>query len=199
MPRAKSRKAAPRKTALAKSTSSADDRRERFAQEYLVDLNPSAAYRRVYGNAITPGTAWSNGWRLLRNAEVAARIAELKSEQLARLHIEQDRPIRQLRNIIEADIRTLYTDDGRLLPITEWPDETAAAIANVKVRRVPASERSEAHEVLEFKLSEKIGAIRALMQHLGMLTDKHELTGRDGAALSTGTVLILPSNGRDGD
>jgi hypothetical protein len=88
---------------------------------------------------------------------------------------------------------------GTNATIAEWSDETAAAIASAKIKRYAGSERKDAHEVLEFRLSEKISAIRTLMQHLGMLTDKHELTGRDGAPLASGTVLILPSNDRDGD
>ena len=180
------------------STAPAEDRHERFAQEYLIDLNPTAAYRRVYGDHIAPNTAWTNGYNLLRKTEVAKRVAELKAERVGRLHLEQDRPLRALLNIVEADVRTLYESSGRMRAVTELSDETAAAIAGVKIKRFPGNENVEEHEILEYKFTEKNSAIRTLMQHMGMLTEKHELTGKDGAPLpASGTILILPSNDRD--
>ena len=55
-------------------------KQQRFVEEYLVDLNASAAYRRA-GYAAKGNSAEVNAVRLLRNAQVAAAIETAKADR----------------------------------------------------------------------------------------------------------------------
>lgn len=68
---------------------------ERFCREYLIDYNATeAATRAGYSNK----TAASQGWRLLRNAKVLARVRELQAEQAERLAMTSDWVMLELRD-----------------------------------------------------------------------------------------------------
>lgn len=62
---------------------SLNPKQQRFVEEYLIDLNATAAYRRA-GYVATGNSAEVNAARLLRNAQVAAAVAaakELRSDE----------------------------------------------------------------------------------------------------------------------
>ncbi len=62
-------------------------RQEKFATEYLVDMNATqAAIRAGYSKK----TAASQGERLLRNVEIEKRVGELRQEQEERTLLEAD-------------------------------------------------------------------------------------------------------------
>lgn len=95
-------------------------RHERFAQEYLVDLNATQAYIRA-GYAARGNAAEVSANRLLRNPKVAARIAELQAERSERTKIDADWVLKRLSEEINADVADLYDDDGFVKPIRQWP------------------------------------------------------------------------------
>ena len=59
------------------------EKQKRFADEYIIDLNATRAYREVYQNCKTDKAAATNGGKLLRNAEIQSYIAE-KSKEIHR-------------------------------------------------------------------------------------------------------------------
>lgn len=67
--------------------------RERFVDEYLVDLNATqAAIRAGY----SPKTAYSMGQRLLKDVEVQAAIQEARARREKRTEITQDRVVQEI-------------------------------------------------------------------------------------------------------
>lgn len=69
-----------------------------FAREYLVDLNATqAAIRAGYSEK----TAYSQGQRLLKNAEVQAAIAEAQAQRAKRTELTQDYVLNSLRSIAD--------------------------------------------------------------------------------------------------
>ena len=58
-----------------------------FADEYLIDLNATRAYRAVYKNIKNDGVARRNGSRLLTNADIKKyideRLEEIRNEKTA--------------------------------------------------------------------------------------------------------------------
>ena len=78
---------------------------ERFCQLYAVDGNASAAYRGAGYHPKTDGACWSCATKLLRVAQVQARIAELTEEarQLAEASAIAD--IREIRATMTAILR----------------------------------------------------------------------------------------------
>ncbi|QGP80014.1 terminase small subunit [Sphingobium sp. CAP-1] len=77
-------------------------KQQRFVEEYLVDLNATAAYRRA-GYAAKGNAAEVNANRLLRNAKVAAAISAAMAARSERTEISQDMVIREWLAIAMAD------------------------------------------------------------------------------------------------
>ena len=75
------------------------DKQRRFADEYLIDLNATRAYRAAYPSVKRDETAATAGGRLLKNVEVAQYIQERMQERQARTNISQDRVLADLAAI----------------------------------------------------------------------------------------------------
>ena len=79
---------------------------ERFAEEYLIDLNGTHAYMRA-----CPGTnaksARTLGARMLAKVGVAQKVAVLKQERSGRLQLESDQVLRVVSDIYFCDTREL--------------------------------------------------------------------------------------------
>lgn len=63
------------------------EKQKLFADEYLIDLNATRAYRAVYKNIKSDDVARKNGSRLLTNADIKkyidGRLEEIKSQKIA--------------------------------------------------------------------------------------------------------------------
>lgn len=81
-------------------------RQARFAEEYLLDANAAAAYRRAGYKVTTDGSAESAASRLLSNVKVAERVAALQKARSAATGITAEWALRRLK--IEAE----YGGDG---------------------------------------------------------------------------------------
>lgn len=82
--------------------------------------------------------------------------------------ITQDRVLREIGRIGLFDGRKLFRADGNPIPIHELDDDTAAAIAGVKVRREMSSDGDEElSTVIEYKIADKNSALEKLMKYLG--------------------------------
>ena len=173
-------------------------KQQRFVEEYLVDLNASAAARRAGYSA---HTADAIGHENLRKPEIASAIAAAQQERATRTHITQDRVLQELARIAFFDLRRLYREDGALKAPHELDDESAAVLAAVEVVEefgdAPAEElegqphggalkrrRTLVGYTKKVKVWDKPAALTLAMRHLGMLTDRTELTGKGGAPLA---------------
>lgn len=145
---------------------------QRFVDEYLIDLNQTqAAIRAGY----SPRSAHNQGERLMKNAEVHTRIAEAMAELSKRTGVNQERVIRELArvafinatDVINMSDATIKSDAGR--------DDTAA-ISSVKVKTIPTEEGEIVER--EVKISDKLKALELLGKHLGMFTEKLDVTGK---------------------
>lgn len=67
-----------------------------FADEYLIDLNATRAYKVAYPSVKKDETAAQAGSRMLRNVKVAAYIQERMEERQKRTEITQDRVLEEL-------------------------------------------------------------------------------------------------------
>lgn len=144
-----------------------NDKQKRFCDEYLIDLNATqAAIRAGYSEK----TAYSVGQRLLKHVEVQKRIHKLKDKRSVRTQITADRVLEEYAKIAFSDIRRLYDGDGTLKKVTELDDDTAACVIGLDVQE-------GALDVKKYKLADKKGALDSLGKHLGMFTDKVELSG----------------------
>ncbi|MDO8864132.1 terminase small subunit [Haliea sp. E1-2-M8] len=93
-------------------------KQEVFVQEYLVDLNATqAAIRAGYA----PKRADAIGFENLRKPEIADAIDAAKTERSERTQIDSEYVLRRLAEIDQMDAADLFDDQGRLLPIRQWP------------------------------------------------------------------------------
>ncbi|MGI9077039.1 MAG: terminase small subunit [Gemmatimonadaceae bacterium] len=163
----------------------------RFAEEYLVDLNATKAAQRA---GFSGKTAYSAGQRLLKNVEVAKRIAELMAKRSERVEVKADEVLRELLIILRSDVRQFNVNELGQLTLEEGaPDNAWRAVSSVK-HRITTREGTDGESFttreIEFRLWNKNDAIAQSMKHLGLYAaDKHEVTGKDGTPLIPVEVL----------
>ena len=166
-------------------------KQQRFVEEYLIDLNATAAYRRA-GYEAEGNSAEVNAARLLRNAQVADAIAAAQGERSARTEITADLVLKELAKIGFADMRKLLKWTGNLprmdLDRAEETGEVEISAANF-VRLFDSdeldddivgaiSEISQTKDgALKVKLHDKQAALVNIGKHLGMFTTKIEHSG----------------------
>ncbi|MBJ9266523.1 terminase small subunit [Citrobacter sp. Ce104] len=83
-----------------------NDMQVRFVEEYLIDLNRTAAYRRA-GYKGEGNTAYVNASRLLRNAKVSQAIRDALDERSRRVKVTQDEVLKWWWDIATADATQL--------------------------------------------------------------------------------------------
>lgn len=158
-------------------------KQEAFVREYLVDLNATqAAIRAGYSEQ----TAYRTGADNLRKPQIAAAVAAAQSARAQRTEITADRVLRELARVGFSDARRLFSPDGSLRPVAEWPDDAAAAVSSVEVFE-ELEGRGENRQVIghtkKLKLWDKGHALELLAKHLGMLKDRVEHSGPDGSPI----------------
>lgn len=143
----------------------------RFVDEYLKDLNGTQAAIRAGYSA---RTANEQAARLLAKASVIQAVAERMKAREKRAEITQDRVLAELAKIAFGDVRGMFDEAGRLLPIHKLSDEQAAALAAMDLTLVPAGD-GEVLEVRKVKRWDKAKALELLGRHLGLWNDKLDL------------------------
>ena len=142
----------------AKRPSKLSEKQKRFAQEYLIDLNATAAAKRA---GYSPKTASEQGARLLANVNVQDEIQKAIKKRQSRVEISQDRILQELAAIAFSK-GTDYADivSGVVVPhdTDSLTEAQKAAVISIK----------QTKEGLEIKLGSKLKAIELLGKHLGM-------------------------------
>ena len=151
-----------------------------FADEYLMDLNATRAYKAAYPKVKKDSTAAQAGSRMLRNVKVADYIRERMEEREKRTEITQDRVLKELARLGFFDARKLFDEKGRPLEISELDDETAASIVGMDVMDIyegSGEDREFIGYLKKYKLPDKLKALELIGRHLGMFKDKVEMSG----------------------
>lgn len=141
------------------------DKQKIFADEYLIDLNATRAYKAAYPSVKKDGVAAVNGSKLLRNTKVSNYISELMEERQKRTEVTQDRVVQELTAIAFARATDYAKVEGgyvTIRPTAELTEEQVRAIAGIK----------EGANGIEVKLNDKQKALELLGRHLGMWNDK---------------------------
>ena len=146
------------------------EKRKLFADEYLIDLNASRAYRVAYPRVKDGDTAAAAASRLLKIKDVSEYISVRMQERSERTEITQDRVLNELASIAFAKA-TDYAEvrDGQVIikNTADLSDTMVRAIAGIK----------EGRNGVEIKLNDKGKALELLGRHLGMFKDRMEVSG----------------------
>lgn len=154
------------------------DKQRRFVEEYLVDLNATqAAIRAGYSEK----TAGQIGDENLKKPEIKQAIQARRKELSEKVEITQERVLKEYARLAFLDPRKLFDNTGAPLPIQELDDDTAAAIVGLDVVQVGNSDVGIG-DILKYKLADKKGALDSVAKHLGMFTEKVEVTVTDPLA-----------------
>jgi len=151
--------------------------RERFCQEYIKDLNATqAAIRAGYSEK----TACEQGSRLLANVKVQERISELKQAQQKRIEINADEILTECYRIATSDVAGAFDENGCLKPIHEIPIDIRRAISSIETLEEfvgTGEDRVSIGHTRKIKLWSKDKNIETLLEHLGLLTKKINISG----------------------
>ena len=144
-------------------------KKKRFIEEYLIDLNATqAAIRAGY----SPDTANEQGSQNLAKLSVRNEIDKAIAERSKRTGVNADRVVRELAKIAFSKATDIIDfRDGTLLP--DINDDDLAVIQSVKVK-TSTSDTGESTE-REIKLADKLKALELLGRHLGIYTDKSKI------------------------
>lgn len=151
-------------------------RQARFVEEYLKDLNATAAYIRA-GYRARGNSAEANAARLIRNDKVAAAIEVAMKERSTRNNIDADRVLKELARIGFVDVRKLFNSDGSLKRLDKLDDDVAASIASIEVNEMRDGDGFVIGHTKKLRLWDKIASLTKLAQHLGLLDTKVTLKG----------------------
>ncbi|MBM3335390.1 terminase small subunit [Candidatus Sumerlaeota bacterium] len=137
-------------------------KRQRFIDEYLVDLNATRAYRAA-GYAGDDNVCAVEGHRLLSDPKIGEAIAAAKAERSERTRIDADWVLTRLAAEAEADMAELYDDDGRVRPIKDWPIIwRKGLVAGIEVETIGEG----AGHVTKIKISDRIKRIELIGKHI---------------------------------
>lgn len=120
-----------------------------FVDEYLKDLNATAAYKRA-GYTAKGNSAEVNAGRLLRNAQVASAVQSAMDERAQRTQIDADYVLNTIRDTVERCRQAKQATDDEGNTVGEF--------------------RFDAQAVLK--------GCELLGKHLKLFTDKVEVSGK---------------------
>lgn len=145
------------------------DKQQRFVDEYLIDLNATQAAIRAGYSA---KTADQQGSRLLANVKVKQAVAEKQAQRSKRTGVNQDRVVLELAKVAFAKMTDIVDSKGRIKEDAS-PDDLAC-IESIKYKESDNEYGGSVER--EVKIASKLKALELLGKHLGMWSDKFNVT-----------------------
>jgi phage terminase small subunit len=146
-------------------------KQQRFVDEYLIDLNSTAAAIRAGYSA---KSSRSIGAENLTKPYIRARVDTAIAEQSKRTGVNADRVVRELARIAFVDLTDLVDTDTAAVKPDATRDDTAA-IAGIRVKTSTSVGGDSVER--EVKLCDKLKALELLGRHLGLFNDKLDISG----------------------
>jgi len=142
------------------------DRDRIFCYEYLVEKNKTQC---AINAGFSKKSAQQQSQRVY--AKCKERIIEMM-EDIAEPHqVTADRIIQELAKVGFMNAQDFFDNDGRPIPIQKLDADISSNIAGMKVR-TESDEEGDVSTVIEYKLCDKIDALKLLGQNLQMFTRK---------------------------
>ena len=157
---------------------------KRFADEYLIDLNATRAYKAAYPSVTKDSTASAAGSRMLRNGKVEAYIAKKQEKLKEKLEISQENIINELAAIAFSN----GSDFARLITKGQYNHDTGRMEQVYDVELIPTEKLTPYQKKalsgikygkygIEVSSYDKVRALELLGKHLGIFNDRLELSG----------------------
>lgn len=156
MTKKKAQETSPKQKLMAKQA--------KFAQEYIIDLNASAAAIRAGYSAKTSDQL---GYQLLQKASVKAEIDRLRTKVAEKAELSVEWVLTRLRTVAERCMQAEPVLDRKGEPV---------------LVETPTGELAPAYT---FQAGPANRSLELLGKHLGLFPDKVEHTGKDGGPIET--------------
>lgn len=176
--------------------------RQRFVEEYLVDLNGTeAAIRAGYSRK----SAKAQASQLLALPEVQAAVSAGQASRSERTKVTADVVLQHLDAARTADLADLYDDDGNLKPIKDWPlIWRQGLVAGLEVEELfegRGEDREHIGRLRKVKLADRTKIIELVGKHVGVqaFRDQVGLSDPNGEPLKIETIrrVIVDPKHRD--
>lgn len=141
--------------------------KEAFAQEILKD---SRNQRQAAINAgYSEKTATQKASGLMNDPKVVERIEELMKQRNRRVRVGADDVLRNLADMLDADIIDILNDDGSIKEINHWPPVWRKSISGFEIEELFAGKGKDKHQigfVKKVKLLDKIRVLELIGKHV---------------------------------
>lgn len=153
------------------------DKQKIFCQEYIKDLNATqAAIRAGYSEETARSIASEN----LSKPDIKAEIDRLKLERSRDTKIDANWLLTRLAAESEADLSDLYDEDGRLLPVKDWPEIWRKGL----VAGVKTAVSEDGVAIIDVKVSDRVRRLELIGKHISVQAFQENVnhTGLDALA-----------------
>lgn len=148
-----------------------------FADEYLIDLNATRAYRAAYPKVKTDNVAAQAGSRMLRNVKVSEYI----NEQLEKLHSDRVADAQEVMEYLTAVMRR----EKKETVVVTLNEETSKYVPDENGTMRKQTTKKEVPQLVEIpaKLSDANKAAELLGKRYSLFTDKVDVNGVEGVVI----------------
>jgi len=154
------------------------DKQAAFCSEFLIDINGTqAAIRAGYSKK----SAEQQAVRLLRNARVCSRVAELMAERNKDNEIDAAWVLKHNSEMVKADIIDIVDKDGGYKPIEEWPQIWRQMLSGMDVQQLYAGagdDKVRIGEIVKPRFIDRLRALELLGKHndIAAYAERHNHT-----------------------
>ena len=174
-------------------------KQENFCLAIVRGENASVAYRSAYDTKkMKLSTINRKAKELMDNGKVTARIDALRAPILEKFELTAERTLQEIGKIAFSNIREVFDENGRLLPIHMMSEAATASISSIKIstKSLPGSDPVDVEHIAELKFWDKNSSLEKLGKHLKLfnevgskenpLTVNSTLTDEQLIAIATG-------------
>lgn len=143
-------------------------RQKRFCEEYLVDLNGSAAAIRA---GYSEAGAKKQAHEILSKPDVKAWIAARAKKSAEKMELKAENVLAELMRLGFVDVAGAFDESGRLKPVHEMPEDVRRAISSIEV-----VEDHDGDIVKKVRFWDKPKSLELLGKNLKLFVEKIEVT-----------------------
>ena len=148
----------------------------RFCEEYVIDLNATAAYKRAGYKAKNDSVAGKSAHKLLKIPEAQAYLADARAVRSENTQTTAERVLKELRAIAfgcVTDTVTVVDGVSTIKNTKDWSDESRRCIQEVngEGERVGKEGETSSPAKSRVKSYDKMKALEILAKHTGVSND----------------------------
>jgi phage terminase small subunit len=165
-------------------------RQEAFAAGVAQGLSQAESYRRAYPRSKKwkDETVYSRASELMADRKISGRVNELMAKAAAANEVTQERIVKELARIAFGNKRAVMAwgpGGVALRASVDLTDDEAAMVAEVQ------ETVTQAGSSLKLKAHDKVKALELLGKHVGMFSDKVQVSNPDGSPIAPTVIKIV--------